>query len=66
MDSVDTAEHRAPTVVTPLLIFGQHHCHSQTDPRGAAGDQNHFLPGTRHVPVCLCQLTGDSGGFQGA
>lgn len=38
----------APTVEALLWILGQHHGHPQADPGGAARDQHHFLPGTRH------------------
>jgi len=42
-----------PTVVTLLLIISQHHGHPQADTGGAAGDQHHFLPGSRHGRRCL-------------
>lgn len=52
--------HSGPTVIALLFIIGQHHGHPQTDTRGAASDQHHFLSGTRHdalLPLCSALLS---------
>lgn len=49
LSMTQTASSRCvPTVVALLFVIGQHHGHPQADPGRAAGDQHHFLPGTRH------------------
>lgn len=52
-------------MVTLLFVSGQQHGDPQSDPRGAAGDQHHFLlAATRHGNSCQSQLRAGSEDFK--